>query len=267
MARANSNIKALILDMDGVLWRQNSPIGDLPKIFNKIEKLNLRVMLATNNATFSVEQYLDKLSGFGVNLTSHQIVNSSQAALHYLSNLFPDGGPIYIIGEEGLVQTLARGNFYSAEKNVLAVIVGMDRQLTFEKMSKATLLIRSGAKFIGTNADRTFPVPEGLIPGVGAVLGALEIASGVKPTVVGKPAPEIYQIALNRLNFIPNQALVVGDRLETDILGAQQLGCKTALVLSGVSSSEDARSWKPAPDWITPDLDTLLDKLAEYVSQ
>lgn len=266
MKTENSDIKALILDMDGVLWRQNLPIGNLPSIFNKIEKSGYQVVLVTNNATFSVPQYLEKLEGFGVKLHAEQIINSSQAALHYLANIYPKGGPIYIIGEEGLIQTLAKGNFYPAEKNVLAVIVGMDRQLTFDKLSKATLLIRAGAKFIGTNADRTFPVPEGLIPGVGAILGALEIASGVKPVVVGKPAPEMYRIALGRMAIGPQQALVVGDRLETDILGAQQLGCKTALVLSGVTSLDAAKDWKPPPDWIVPDLSHLIEIINEQAT-
>jgi 4-nitrophenyl phosphatase len=254
-----SKIRALILDMDGVLWRQTTPIGDLPSIFKKIENAGLKVALATNNATFSIAEYLEKLAGFGVYLHEDQIINSSQAALHYLSDQYPAGGRLYIVGEKGLVDTLAKGNFSQAETDVLAVVVGMDRQLTWEKLSKATLLIRAGAGFIGTNADRTFPVPEGLIPGVGAVLGALEIASGQKPIVLGKPAPEIYRIALKRLGLGPEQALVVGDRLETDIQGAQRLGCKTALVLSGVTSFQAAQAWKPAPDWIVSDLTSLLD--------
>jgi 4-nitrophenyl phosphatase len=261
MKQGNTNIKALIIDMDGVLWRQNRPIGHLPSIFREIEKLKLMVMLATNNATYSIQEYIEKLENFSVKLREDQIINSSQVALHYLSKLYPNGGPLYIVGEKGLVQTLAEKNFYQADNEVLAVVVGMDRQLTFDKLSKATLLIRAGAQFIGTNADGTFPVPEGLIPGVGAILGALEIASGVKPTVLGKPNPEIYRLALQRLSVSPEQALVVGDRLETDILGAQKIGCKTALVLSGVTSIEAAKNWRPSPDWIIQDLTSLLEEL------
>jgi 4-nitrophenyl phosphatase len=254
-------ISALIMDMDGVLWRQNDPIGDLRSIFQIIGQRGWKITLATNNATLSVQQYLDKLSKFGVRLSNEQILNSSQVVVHYLSQLYPDGGPVFIIGEEGLAQTLAEKKFYPAEKNVLAVIIGMDRQLNWEKLSRATLLIRSGARFIGTNADRTYPIPEGLIPGVGAILGALEIATDQNPYVVGKPAPEMYEIAMQRMHVTPNETLVVGDRLETDILGGQHLGCMTALVLSGVTSPEAANNWKPKPDWVCQDLTQLIEYL------
>lgn len=258
MAKHKPNISAMILDMDGVLWRQDDPIGDLPNIFHTINQNGWKITLATNNATLSVKQYLEKLSIFGVMLEKEQIVNSSQALVHYLSGIYPDGGRVFIIGEEGLAQTLAEKNFYHAEEDVLAVIIGLDRQLNWEKLSKATLLIRSGARFIGTNADRTFPTPEGLIPGVGAILGALEIASDRKAFVVGKPAPEMYEIAMNRMHTTSKETLVVGDRLETDILGGQQLGCMTALLLSGVTSLTTAQDWKPKPDWICQDLTQLI---------
>jgi 4-nitrophenyl phosphatase len=261
MADDKTNISAMILDMDGVLWRQNDTIGDLPNIFHTIKQNGWKITLATNNATLSVKQYVDKLSNFGVMLENEQIVNSSQALVHYLSGIYPKGGRVFIIGEEGLAQTLAEKNFYHAEEDVLAVIVGMDRQLNWEKLSKATLLIRSGARFIGTNGDRTFPTPDGLIPGVGAILGALEIASDRKAFVVGKPAPAMYEIAMHRMHTTPKDTLVVGDRLETDILGGQQLGCMTALVLSGVTSFAAAKEWKPEPDWICRDLTQLIECL------
>lgn len=254
-------IKALILDMDGVLWRAGQPIGDLPAIFEEIGRRGLGVVLATNNATLSVAQYLEKLQTFGVALQSWQIVNSPQAVVHYLSQRMPGGGPVYVIGEDGLLATLAEGGYEHSETEARFVIAGMDRQLTYAKLSQATLLIRAGAAFIGTNPDRTFPVPQGLVPGAGAILAALEVATDVKPVIIGKPAPEMYRLALERLGVTPNQALVVGDRLETDIVGAQALGCSTALVLSGVTTEASARQWTPPPDWIVQDLWTLLEKL------
>jgi len=256
-----SAIKALILDMDGVLWREDQPIGNLPHLFDQIFRKGLQVTLATNNATYSVEQYLEKLERFGVKLKTDQIVNSSLAAVYFLRGLFPDGGPIYVIGEEGLIETLQADGFYQSEGDVLAVIVGMDRKINYEKLSRATLLIRAGSLFIGTNADPTFPVPEGLIPGVGAILAALEVASGVHPHVVGKPQPEMYRVAMDRMNTKPKETLIVGDRLETDILGGQKLGCPTALVLSGVTSRGMLQSWKPKPDFVVDNLETLIDLL------
>jgi 4-nitrophenyl phosphatase len=141
----------------------------------------------------------------------------------------------------------------------------MDRCLTYDQLARATLLIRSGLPFIGTNPDRSFPTPQGLVPGVGAILAAVETASDVKPVIVGKPQPEMYRFALERLGLTPQETLVVGDRAETDILGAQKIGCRTALVLSGVTSPQAAQDWKPAPDWIGPDLTSLLLDLTGQV--
>ena len=256
-----SAIQAIILDMDGVLWRAAEPIGDLPEIFKRIENQGLKVALATNNATLTVNQYLDKLRGFGVQLRADQIVNSGHAAADHLSRKYPRGGEVFIIGEDGLRQALAERNFFQGEKNPLAVIVGMDRKVTYDQLSQATLLIRSGVPFIGTNPDRSFPTPVGLIPGVGAILALVKTATDVEPIIVGKPEPEMYRVALSRMSVSPEETLVVGDRIETDIVGAQKLGCRTALVLSGVTTEESARAWIPAPDWIGPDLSSLLEIL------
>jgi 4-nitrophenyl phosphatase len=256
-----TDLRALILDMDGVLWRDKQPIGDLPGIFGQIERRGWQVVLATNNATRSIPQYLDKLRNFGVNLGPEQVINSAQAAAHYLSQRHPQGGPVYFIGEDGLAQALEEKGFIFSEQDPLAVVVGMDRQFTYEKLTTGTRFIRAGAPFIGTNPDRTFPTPEGLIPGTGSILAALEAASYTKPVIVGKPAPEMYRVALERMKVKPSQTLVVGDRLETDIAGAQQIGCRTGLVLSGVTSPQAAGSWTPPPDWICQDLTALLESI------
>lgn len=258
-------IKALIVDMDGVLWRQSQPIGDLPRIFQKIRQKGLRITLATNNATLTVEQYLQKLASFGVQLSAEQIVNSPQAAAVYMGNNFPPGSLIYVIGKDGLRQELLKRGFILADEKddqkVVAVVVGMDWDLRFEQLCRATLMLRSGAAFIATNSDRTFPTPQGLIPGVGAILALLETASEKSPLVVGKPDPLMYQIALERMQVSPAECLVVGDRLETDILGGQQLGCHTALVLSGVTTPEQAQKWTPPPHLIAQDFEEVIDRL------
>ena len=263
-ASNTSKVKALILDMDGVLWRDNQPIGDLLAIFSTIKQRGWKVTLATNNATLSVEQYLEKLARFGVNLAAEQIVNSTMAVIHYLSEHHPHGGSVYIVGESSLIQTLAESNFINSEKATLAVIVAMDRGVTYEKLRRATLLIRSGVPFIGTNPDKTFPTPEGIVPGAGAILAAVEAATSMQPIILGKPSPEMYRVALERMGVSPASTVVVGDRLETDIAGGQQLGCRTGLVLSGVTGLKAARTWVPSPDWIEPDLTALLDRLYTF---
>lgn len=251
-------IKALILDMDGVLWRENTAIGDLPWIFKRFKALNLQVVLATNNGTRTPEQYIQKISSFGVEVNKDQIINSAMAVAYLLMKRFPNGGPVYILGEVGLSSALKDAGFFHAEENVIAVIGGMDRAIDFMKLKRATLLIRAGAPFYFTNPDRTYPTPEGLIPGAGSILAALEAACDVKAIIAGKPSPALFEFSLENLGTAPEHTLVVGDRLETDILGGQTVYCKTALVLSGVATAAEGNSWKPKIDLIIPELADLV---------
>jgi 4-nitrophenyl phosphatase len=254
------NISGLILDMDGVLWRESVPIGDLVQIFAKIEQLGLKFILATNNATRTPQQYVNKLADFGVVIGEEKIINSSMAVAFLLRKKYPQGGPVFIFGEVGLTQALNKAGFYHSEKEPLAVIASMDREINFQKLKTATLLIRTGVPFYGTNPDRTYPTPEGLIPGAGAILGLLEIASDVSPIIAGKPNATLYEFALERLGTTSAETLVVGDRLETDIIGGQRLGCPTAIVLSGIATRSEAEAFRPEVDLIVPELADLFRK-------
>jgi 4-nitrophenyl phosphatase len=252
-----AQIKGLILDMDGVLWRGDQPLLDLPAFFAHANDLGLQVILATNNATKNVHQYLDKLARYGAHLREEQIVNSAMAAAYYLKHKHPQGANVFVVGEDGLVSTLAAWGFSNQEEGAQAVVAGLDRTLTYAKLSTASQLISRGAEFVGTNPDLTFPSPRGLTPGAGAVLAFLEAGSGVKPTITGKPEPFLFNLALQRMQLPADQVLAVGDRLETDILGGQRAGCRTAVVLSGVASEADAQAWQPAPDWVLSNLAAL----------
>jgi 4-nitrophenyl phosphatase len=251
-------IKALILDMDGVIWRDNEAIGSLPEIFASIHQRGLKFVFATNNGTKTVEQYQQKLQEMGVSAEPDQIINSAITVASMLSQLYPQGGPVFIIGENGLIEALKERGFYHSENAPQVVVAGIDRGITYEKLSQATLLIRSGIPFYGTNPDRTFPTPRGLVPGAGAILAAIETASDVTPIIVGKPSPSMYQLALERLKISPFEALAVGDRLETDILGGFRAGTRTALVLSGVTTLAELEKWEPKPDLIALDLASLV---------
>jgi 4-nitrophenyl phosphatase len=261
MKAYKQTIKGLILDMDGVLWIAKQPIGDLKKIFSQLQQSGYRFVLATNNSSLSIKSYLRKLGNFGALLQDWQIITSSQVAAEYLWKCFPNGGPVYVIGEEGLIEAVQDRGFTIDEQAAQAVIVGRDTKLTFQKLVIGFRLLEAGRPFIGTNLDKTFPTSEGLEPGTGSILAILEESTQVKPHIVGKPFPEMYQIALSRLKTIPQETLVVGDRLETDIVGAQKLGCLTGLVLSGVTNEDAACSWKPPLDFIAPDLGSLLDMI------
>lgn len=251
-------ITGLILDMDGVLWRGNQAVVDLPAFFARAHRRGLRVVLATNNATRDPAKSLDTLRSFGVELEAWQIVTSGMAVTFQLQQRFPQGGPVYIVGEQGLVNALHEAGFFPAQENVLAVVAGLDRDLTYEKIRLANRLIRDGAPFFGTNPDTTFPGPDEILPGAGSVLAAISTASEVVPQVAGKPYPTIFEFSLHRLGTPREQTLVIGDRLDTDILGGQRAGCPTALVLSGISTAEEALAWQPQPEIIAADLDAIL---------
>ena len=257
-----SNIKALILDMDGVVWRGDAPIGDLPATFQRIRDLGLKFVFATNNSTKTSEQYVAKLKGLGVEVEPWQVVTSSQAAARAVAQTFPQGTKALVIGEEGLRIPLEQEGFevLSMENapEAQVVVMGMDRRVSFEKLSEATLLIRKGVRFYATNMDKTFPTPRGQIPGAGAWVSVITTATNVEPIVAGKPFPFLMDLSLERLGSRKEETLVVGDRLETDIAAGQRVGCPTALVLSGVSTREQADTWDPRIDFVSEDLAALV---------
>lgn len=257
----NYTIMGMILDMDGVLWKGDQPLVDLPATFAKLAEMRLRVILATNNATRSSRDYLEILAGFGVFLEAWQVINSGEAAALYLKERYPPNTHVYVVGEQGLADTLHEHGFEVKEQEARIVVAGLDRKFSYRKMRIAAHLIRNGCLFIGTNGDATLPTPSGLVPGAGAILASIQTASGVSPFIMGKPEPAMIQIALQRLGTPPGKTLAVGDRLETDIAGAQAVGLLSALVLSGVSSLSEVKAWKPAPNYIADDLTELLKLL------
>lgn len=257
-----SNIKALIIDMDGVVWKSDSPIGDLADTFNRIRTRGLKFAFATNNSTKTSEQYVERLSKFDVPVEPWQIITSSQAAAHALSKDFPRGTKVFMIGEDGIQTALKEEGFeiLSIENasQAQAVVMGIDRNINFDKASEATLLIRKGIPFYATNADKTFPTPRGEIPGSGAWLSVITTATDVEPIVAGKPSPVLVELSMEKLGTKKEETLVVGDRLETDIAAGQAAGCPCALVLSGISTREQAERWKPKIDMIADDLASLV---------
>ncbi|MFN2302788.1 MAG: HAD-IIA family hydrolase [Anaerolineales bacterium] len=255
------DIKALIIDMDGVLWHDAEPLGDLPRIFEKIRADGYRFILATNNATRTIEEYYEKLASFGVNVLDGEVITTAFALGIYLKQQYSPGISTYVIGKNSLKQTLKTFGVEIVDENTDhpdVVVASLDYSLTYNKLKHASLSIQSGSDFIGTNPDVTLPTPEGFIPGSGTVIGALEIASGKKARIIGKPEPLLYEMALRYLGVRPAETLAIGDRLETDILGAQRAGIHTALVLTGASTREDARQFQPRPEIIAGSLTELI---------
>jgi 4-nitrophenyl phosphatase len=256
-------VRGLMIDMDGVLWKDSTPIGDLLAVFNSIKSKGLKLTVATNNATMTVEENLEKLRGFGVHLEPQQVVTSSEATAHTLASRLPGKGAIFVVGEGGVIKALGAHGFDVIsdaldETKVVAVVAGIDRALTYQKLRRAAAHVRAGALFFGTNPDKTFPMPDGLVPGAGSILAAIAAAADVEPVVIGKPALFMFQLSAERMHLSRNEVLVIGDRLETDVAGGQAFGARTALVLSGVSTRAQAATWKPAPNLIAADLAQLI---------
>ncbi len=257
-----SHIKSLIIDMDGVIWKADSPIGDLTSIFKRIRERGIKFVFATNNSTKTPGQYVERLNGFGVEVEPWQVVTSSQGAAHAVAQTFPPGTKVFAIGEDGVRMALEEKGFeiLSVENapQAQAVVMGIDRNITFQKAAEATLLVRRGIPFYVTNTDKTFPTPRGEIPGAGSWISIITTATDVQPIVAGKPFPFLMNLSLEKLGTKAEETLVVGDRLETDIAAGQAVGCPTALVLSGVSTKAQAEAWTPKIDLIAADLATLI---------
>jgi 4-nitrophenyl phosphatase len=256
-------IRGLILDGDGVLWKDSEPIGNLAAVFGAISRMQVAATVATNNAMMTVDEYLAKLRGLGVALEAWQIVTAGEATADTLASEFPQRGPLFVVGEHGLRHALRERGFEvvvdpGLRREFMAVVAGIDQDFTYATLQRASTIVRAGVPFYGTNPDPTFPTPHGLVPGAGAVLAAIAAASGRQPTVVGKPSPLLFQTAARRMKLGAETLLVVGDRLETDIAGGQAFGARTALVLSGVSTLEQAAAWNPSPTFVASSLGHLL---------
>ncbi|GAB4305349.1 MAG: HAD-IIA family hydrolase [Candidatus Bipolaricaulota bacterium] len=249
--------RGFLLDIDGVLMRGREPIPGATEALAALKGRG-RVVLLTNNATRSRQGMAARLAEAGFAVAADEVVPSAYVAARFLRQRH---GPVrfWALGEQGLVEemTLA-GHVPSSPTEAEWVVVGMDRGLTYDKLAQALRALRSGARFLATNRDTTYPTEDGPIPGAGAMVGAL-VGMGFQPELVmGKPFPEAYQVALEVAGVRPAEALMVGDRVETDIRGAQEVGMDTALVLSGVSTGEDIDRAGIRPTWIARDLASLV---------
>lgn len=265
------DLAGLIIDMDGVLWHGNKPIEGLVEFFSELRSSAIPFVLATNNASLTQQQYVDKLAGMGVDIDHSQILTSSMATAQYLIQHLPaDKRRVFVIGEDGLRQPLAELGFTLTDlyqvnqptKGIFdqgadLVVSGLDRQLTWDKLATATLNINAGAQFFATNSDMTLPTELGEVMGNGGVLAALEAVTGIKPISIGKPAPILYQQALALLGTDKTNTIAIGDRLNTDILGAINAGMRSIMVLTGVSTEQDIAESDYKPTWVLENIEQI----------
>lgn len=250
-------MRAAIIDMDGVLWEGERPMPGLGEFFAALRQRQVRFVLATNNASRTPDQYVAKLARMGVAVERAEVLTSALAAAQFLRQRAPAGARLFVIGEDGLCQALAEQGFTFCglyQAGAAYVVVGMDRGLSWDKLATAAISLRAGAAFIGTNPDTSLPTERGITHGNGAILAALQAATGVAPLIIGKPEPIMYQQAMRRLGADPAETVAIGDRLETDILGAVRAGIASVLVLSGISRREELDGLEYAPTWVMEDI-------------
>ncbi len=250
--------KAFIVDVDGVLIKGGEPIPGAQEAITQLKELG-RVVILTNNSTRSRSRTAQILQALGFPIDPEEVVTSSFIAAQWLHD---NTGPsrVWTIGEEGLSEELQLANHrLVSPREAEWVVVGMDRSLTYAKLADALRALLSGARLLATNRDGTFPTPQGLLPGAGAVVGAIE-GMGFRPeAVVGKPSPIAFETALKVAGVSPQDAIMIGDRWETDIRGALAAGLATALVLTGVTHEEDLQDRERKPDLIARDIAELVE--------
>ncbi|HSL44235.1 MAG TPA: HAD-IIA family hydrolase [Anaerolineales bacterium] len=257
-----ADITHLIIDMDGVLYLGDQPMPCLREFFAFLREHSIRFILATNNSTRTPQEYADKLARMGVTVSQSEILVSGQATARFLAREYPPGTRVHVFGMQALKQAMTDEGFVLADEDVQLVVASMDREVTFEKIKRASLLIRGGARFIATNLDPTNPSEEGLLPGTGTMIVALETASGVKAIAIGKPEPIMYRLAMEQMSAQPETTAAIGDRADTDILGGKRAGLTTICVLSGSSDRAEAEAFEA--DMIFEDIAHLLDAWKQF---
>ena len=241
--------RLVIFDLDGVVYRGDQEVPGAARLVNALRDRELLVRFATNNSSATRDEYVARLAGHGIRASVGEIVTSSSATVDHLHVHLPRVRRVMAVGAPGLVRELVAGGFEvtpvadAAEmdwnggplpRHYDAVVCGLDRQLDYRRLGIAAAAIRAGALFIATNADLRYPTPEGFMPGAGSIVAAIAASSGVEPMVIGKPQPAMFQAILERDGVAPQDALVIGDNPDADLVAARRAGIASVLVLTGV---------------------------------
>ena len=253
-----------VLDLDGVVWTGDEPVPGAPETIRSLRDAGKRLAFVTNNSSQTPESYAKKLADVGAQGEESEIVTSADAVARLMESRIPAlrGRAAYVIGGPGLLERVAgvgvRISDGADPTECSIVVVGWDVNLTFDKLRIATLAIRAGATFVASNTDATYPTPEGLWPGSGAIVAALRTSTAVEPMVAGKPQPLMLEVAQERVGGTP--ALMIGDRIDTDVAAAQAVGWPSALVFTGATGVPELAIATVWPDFV---LRRLSDVLAD----
>jgi 4-nitrophenyl phosphatase len=247
----------LLFDLDGVLYRGVVPVPHAVHTLAALREAGARMVFLTNNSSRTPEQVADKLTGIGISAEPGEVETSALATAELLAGR--GGGTAFVVGQEGVRRALADAGIVVLDgepDRVDHVVVGVDVEATYAKLRTACVLVERGARLVATNPDRSFPVPGALWPGAGALLAVVTETTGARAEVVGKPFAPLFEAASRRAGAA--RPLVIGDRLDTDIAGADALGWDSLLVLTGVSTRADLDGSEVRPTFVASDLRELL---------
>jgi len=261
-----ADARGVLFDLDGVVYLGSTPLPGAQAVFDWLEQNSRPFCLVTNNSTRTPRQYQERLRAMGIRVPLSTVFTSALATAQFLKRQYPRGAGVYVIGEAGLREALADDGFWIDEKQPSVVCVGLDQELTYAKLQTACLAIRAGARFIGTNPDRTLPTEIGLVPGNGATLTALRTCTDVDPLVIGKPSATMIDLAIERIGVPKDATVIIGDRLDTDIEAGAAAGITTVLVLTGVHRLEDVPRFPVAPDFVVDNLIEFREALAGRIA-
>lgn len=244
-----------LIDLDGTIYLGKAPIPAGKRFVERLQKAKIPYLFVTNNTTKRPQAVQQNLAdNFSIQVPLETIYTATQATIDYMESKGL-GKRVYVIGEAGLVEMISEAGYELVEESPDYVVVGLDSDVTYEKLTVATLAIQKGAHFIGTNPDKNIPTERGLVPGAGSLLALIETATRVKPIIIGKPQAIIMEKALEHLGLKAKQVLMVGDNYETDIQAGLQNGIDTLLVLSGFTQEADIPMLPKAPSFIVNSLD------------
>jgi len=252
---------AFLVDLDGVVWRGDEPIPGATETIAALRERDKRVVFVTNNASRSPRDYAAKLMKMRLPTEPADVIGSGHAVIEHLRTIgLQPGDRVHVCGTLALAHFVAAHRFTATDetRDVKALVVAWNPKMVMDDIRRAADVARAGVPFIGANRDATYPTEDGLLPGSGAIIAAIEVASGRRATIVGKPEPKLFRVALERAGAEPNRTLVVGDRADSDAAGAKAAGLACALVLTGVTTEQDLPSLVIRPDYILASIADLL---------
>lgn len=262
-----SEKRLFLLDMDGTLYLDDRLFDRVPDFLSHIRRIGGRYLFLTNNSSRGVEGYMEKLARMGIPSGPEDYLTSVGAAIDHLRRFCP-GKKCYVFGTRSFLGQLRDAGIpvtHRLEDDVDILLCGFDRELTFRKLEDACILLNRGVPFIATNPDWVCPTWYGSVPDCGSVCRMLTTATGREPTFIGKPQPEMARLAMERTGFSPEQTVLLGDRLYTDIACGVNAGIDTVFVLSGEGTQADIAAYQIHPTWVYPDIGTLYRELEETV--